>query len=400
MRSIIQLSTLEEAIISTNTTFNLPSFQCLKIYKKMNTKTYTLLILSIILTTYISEAQIQQIDDGTIHVPSFILPESQFLSDETKSILKEHRAYKVKALNEMQRACPSPKEGASLEERKQYRECLASHFYTTPLYKKTISRYPIDIKIDTINGVYTEVFMPKEGIAKENQNKVLINLHSGAFQFDSRTASRIESIPIAVLSGIKVISIDYRMGPEYQFPAASEDVAAVYKSLLEEYKPQNIGIYGTAAGGQLASQALAWFQKENLPNPGAVGMIGMAAAEPRPKTDSMYIISAIEGYEGTAPFTVFEPYYGSDPDFDDPLLVPLSSKKILSKFPPSLLIVSTRDFHMSSVVYTHTQLVKLGVEANLHVWEGIGHVFTANVELPESREAFDVIVNFFKKHLH
>lgn len=114
----------------------------------------------------------------------------------------------------------------------------------------------------------------------------------------------------------------------------------------------------------------------------------------------MHIVSAIEGHHGIAPFTVFEPYYGSDPDFDDPLLVPLNSKKILSKFPPSLLIVSTRDFHMSSVIYTHTQLVKLGVEADLHVWEGVGHVFTENVELPESKEAFNVIVNFFKKHLY
>ncbi|MEE9362242.1 MAG: alpha/beta hydrolase [Cellulophaga sp.] len=125
----------------------------------------------------------------------------------------------------------------------------------------------------------------------------------------------------------------------------------------------------------------------------------MAAAEPRPKTDAMHIVSAIEGYQGIAPFTVFEPYYGPNPDFNDPLLAPLKSEEILSKFPPSLLIVSTRDFHLSSVVYTHTQLVKLGVKADLHVWEGLGHVFTANVELPESREAFAVIVNFFKKHL-
>ncbi|MEE9362243.1 MAG: alpha/beta hydrolase [Cellulophaga sp.] len=229
----------------------------------MNTKTYILLILSIILTTNLCEAQIQQIDDdGTIHVPSFLLPDSEFLSDESKLILKEQRAHKAKSWNEMKRACPPLKKGVSLEERKQYRECLALHFYTTPLYKKTIARYPIDITIDTINGVYTEVFIPKEGIKKENQNKVLISLHSGAFQFDSRTASRIESIPIAALSGIKVISIDYRMGPEYQFPAATEDVVAVYKALLEKYEAKNIGIYGTAGGGQLTTQALAWFQKK------------------------------------------------------------------------------------------------------------------------------------------
>ena len=360
---------------------------------------YTLLIVTI-LTTYLCKAQTQQInEDGTIEVPSYILPESEFLSDESKAVLKEHRAYKVKSWIAMERACPTLKEGASLEERKQYRQCLATHFYTTPLYKKTIARYPINITIDTINGVYSEVFTPKEGIKKENQNKVLISLHSGAFQFDARTASRIESIPIAALSGIKVISIDYRMGPEYQYPTATKDVVAVYKALLEKYEPKHIGIYGTAGGGQLVSQALAWFQKENLPTPAAVGMIGMAAAEPRPKTDSMHIVSAIEGYQGIAPFTVFEPYYGPNPDFNNPLLVPLKFKEILSKFPPSLLIVSTRDFHLSSVVYTHTQLVKLGIEADLHVWEGVGHVFTENVELAESREAFNVIVKFFKKQL-
>ena len=50
------------------------------------------------------------------------------------------------------------------------------------------------------------------------------------------------------------------MAPEYQFPTASEDVAAVYKALLRKYRAQNIGIYGCSAGSLLAAEALAWFQ--------------------------------------------------------------------------------------------------------------------------------------------
>ena len=61
-------------------------------------------------------------------------------------------------------------------------------------------------------------------------------------------------------------------------------------------------------------------------------------------------------------------------DPNDSLVVPLRSQAVLSQFPPSLLISGTRDFALSSVVYTHSQLVKLGVEGDLHIWEGLGHV--------------------------
>ncbi len=338
-------------------------------------------------------------EDGTIHVPAYLLPESSFLSKESRAIIKKQHEDDAKFYKERSIACPYP-ENPTEKELRAHEECNRQQYYTTPIYRNALARYPVKIEIDTINEVYTEVFTPIEGIKEENRDRVLISLHSGAFLYGSRTFSRLESIPIAHLAGIKVISIDYRQGPKNKFPAASQDVTTVYKELLKEYKPEKIGIYGYAAGGALTSQALAWFQKENLPPPAAVGLICMAAASPRPKTDSMHMISATLGHDGIAPFTYFEPYYGSNPDFDDPLLVPLNSTKILSEFPPSLLIVSTRDFHLSSVAHTHSQLVKLGVEAELHVWEGLGHVFLDNTELQESRDAYNVIVNFFNKRLN
>ena len=57
------------------------------------------------------------------------------------------------------------------------------------------------------------------------------------------------------------------------FPAASEDIAAAYRALLKDHRPENIGLYGCSAGGTLAAQAVAWLQKEGLPRPGAIAMI-------------------------------------------------------------------------------------------------------------------------------
>jgi acetyl esterase/lipase len=69
-------------------------------------------------------------------------------------------------------------------------------------------------------------------------------LHGGAFLWGAHSGGLVESIPVASVGKMKVISVDYRQGPEAAFPAASEDVAVVYTALLKHYKPRNIGIYG------------------------------------------------------------------------------------------------------------------------------------------------------------
>jgi len=71
----------------------------------------------------------------------------------------------------------------------------------------------------------------------------------------------------------------------------------------------------------------------------------------------------------------------------------------MSKFPPSLLVAATRDKALSSVVYTHSLLVAQGVEAELHVWEGLGHAFFYDPDLPQSREVYAVVIKFFDTHL-
>ena len=58
-----------------------------------------------------------------------------------------------------------------------------------------------------------------------------------------------------------------------------------------------------------------------------------------------------------------------------------------------------RDFQLSSVVTTHAQLTRLGVKADLHVFEGMEHFLMFNPEFPETREAYNVIVRFFDEHL-
>jgi acetyl esterase/lipase len=206
---------------------------------------------------------------------------------------------------------------------------------------------------------------------------------------------------VAGYGRIKVVSIDYRLSPKYKFPAAAEDAVAVYKELLKTYKPQNIGIYGCSTGATLTAVAVARFQKEGLPRPGAIGLFSEGAIQDdHGEGDSYYIGPATMA--GTIPTanepSKLSPYMvGTDPH--DPLVAPVVSLDVLPKFPPTLLISGTRDAWLSSVLYTHSRLVKTGVEADLHIWDGVWHSFYFDVTLPEWKEAYDVIIRFFEKHL-
>jgi acetyl esterase/lipase len=72
---------------------------------------------------------------------------------------------------------------------------------------------------------------------------------------------------------------------------------------------------------------------------------------------------------------------------------------VLAAFPPTLVITGSRDFEMSAATYTHRRLLAAGVAAELIVWDGLGHGFFYDVDLPESRECFDSVSRFFQARL-
>lgn len=267
-------------------------------------------------------------------------------------------------------------------------------------------RYPVKIEERTIGGVFTQIVTPRDGIAAKNRDRVLLNVHGGGFVSGARTASLIESIPIASIGKIKVISIDYRMGPESKFPAASEDVAAVYREVLKNYIPRHIGLYGCSAGGMLTGMSIAWFEKHNLPNPAAIGIL-CASLGRMFAGDSAHLTGPLMGMQappaphpGVAPSSIEFPAYLGDADPSDPLVYPINSLDLLARFPPTLFITSTRGFEYSSAVDSCNALNHAGAVAELHVWDGLPHAFWYNSELPESREAYEVISRFFDRYLH
>jgi epsilon-lactone hydrolase len=319
--------------------------------------------------------------DGTIRVPAFTIPMSPLVSEQGRAAFLDRVEH------------PLPATPGDIQ---KTRRDVEEKFHK-PLLEHLNRLFSVNITPQVIGGVPTEVFVPKEGVSRKNIARVLINLHGGGFAVAARTGGQVESIPIAALGKIKVVSVDYREGPENKFPAGSEDVAKVYQALLKNYEPRSVGIYGCSAGGILATEALAWFQVHHLPTPGAVGIFG-AGAIADTTGDSLYTGALLTG-DGPPPPTSQPAAYFSSVNLRDPLVSPVFTPAVLAKFPPSLVISSTRDMELSDAVYTHTQLVKAGATTDLHVWEGMRHCFLYWPDPPESHEAWNVVVNFFDRNL-
>ncbi|MEZ0470747.1 alpha/beta hydrolase [Luteimonas salinilitoris] len=322
--------------------------------------------------------------DGSMALPPFTVPYSTFASPES---LQRFRQVLVESRQ-------SPGLDGGIE--------AARSFYArinTDRVERMKKLYPVELSTQTIAGVGADVAEPAGGIAPENRNRVLINLHGGAFLWGARSGALVEAIPVAAVGRIKVIGVDYRQGPEHVFPAASDDVATVYRELLKTYPAANIGIYGCSAGGLLTGEVVARLIEDDVELPGAIGTFCGSIAPLG--GDSSYVSPALSGDPvGSGPISITEhlPYF-KGADAGDPLVLPANSPDMLKQFPPTLLISGTRDFAMSSVLQSQRLLTNAGVETDLHVWDGMWHSFFSDPELPESKEAYAVIAAFFDRHL-
>ena len=324
-----------------------------------------------------------QQDPAAVEIPAFTLPPSDQLSEEAKVVLLRMRAARAPDL-----------QGDIAKQRAFYQK------YNDDRLVEMRRHFRTREERTSLGGVTVDVVTPATAIRAGNADRILINVHGGAFMWGSGSGALVEAIPIAATMEIRVITVDYRLTPEHRYPAASKDVTAVYRALLKQYRPENIGIYGCSAGGVITAQSVAWIRKQGLPRPGAIGTFcGTAAGF---SGDSPYLAGPIA--EGNAPPTgplpkLLPTAYMAGVAGEDATAYPLLSEAEVKAFPPTLLLAGSRDFAASALTLAHRRLAAAGVPSELFLFDGLPHAFFVWPDMPESMEAYRVIARFFDTHL-
>lgn len=283
----------------------------------------------------------------------------------------------------------------------QWKEIVAKGegVVTKSLIDSANKLFTVDVKAEEVAGVKTHTVTPKT-IPEKNRDRILVYVHGGGYILNGGEGSVPEAMAMAHYGQISVISIDYRMLPDYPFPAGLDDVITVYKEVLKKYKPENIGMFGTSAGSGLAAAAMFKMRELNLPQPAVIGL-GTPFIDVTKTGDSYSTNQDIDNflvtYDGMLK-SIAKLYSGSH-DMKDPLISPIYGD-FSQGFPPTILTSGTRDLFLSNTVRTHQKLREAGIEAYLQVFEGCSHAFYLQVlDSPESKLAYLEMVRFFDKHL-
>jgi epsilon-lactone hydrolase len=117
----------------------------------------------------------------------------------------------------------------------------------------------------TANGVKAEW----TATPKDARDAALLYLHGGGYVIGSLDSHRHLAAEAGRAAGIAALALDYRMAPEYPFPAAVDDALASYRFLLGRgISPGRVAIAGDSAGGGLVVAAMLAIREAGLPQPG------------------------------------------------------------------------------------------------------------------------------------
>jgi len=310
---------------------------------------------------------------GTVHITR-VVPVPETISPEAQKRLRQ----------------PEKDLSTNFAERR-----AATDSWQTHAGKESLAAYPAKIESMTIAGVPVRNVTPLDR-SPFHPDWVLLNVHGGGFNSDS--GSLTESIPMANLMHVRVVSVLYRLAPEHPFPAAVDDTVAVYRELLKTYKPTHIALYGTSAGAILTAETAVRLKQLHLPLPAALGIFsGMGDFSQPGDSQAMY---GLRGLASDIPLPGAgqknSDYVGST-NPRDPVLSPLYAD--LHGMPPTLFITSGRDMLLSGTTILHRAFLRSGVDARLVVFEALDHTFWNDISLPETKETYALICDFFSGQL-
>jgi acetyl esterase/lipase len=262
--------------------------------------------------------------------------------------------------------------------------------------EKVVERFEPTIQATMICDVPVLDIKPK---GWEKSNKIAVYVHGGGFTMSSAEVQKFGAVPLADMSGLRVISVDYKHAPFASHKEILNQVVSVFKGLKDMgISLKDVVAYGDSSGANLVAAATLKMRDEQIGVPAAVifwsGWMDLTLSGDTCSTlEAQDPILSIDSLRKCALA------YAPQQEHTNPLVSPLFGD-FTKGFPPTLIQVGTKEMLASDSIRLFTKLKAARQDVEFDMQEGVWHaipVFTW--ELPEGTEALKITTAFIRKHL-
>jgi acetyl esterase/lipase len=269
-----------------------------------------------------------------------------------------------------------------------------------PLLEQMLTSQPLPADVRTTPGDLGGIAVVFIDIADVEPRGTIFHIHGGGFALGSAAGSVGLASSLARKTGMRAVSVDYRLAPEHPYPAGLQDVTAAYRALLEQAgSAAHVVVSGESAGGNLAVELLVAGKADGLTMPAAALLLSpmtdltATGSSYAGKADVDPAISAQAIRTRTADYLA-----GTDTDRSDPLVSPIFAD--LSGLPPLLIQAGSHEVLLDDATRLAVKAATDDVAVILDITPGVPHVFQAFAALLDEGDiALNRAARFIKDHI-
>lgn len=243
-----------------------------------------------------------------------------------------------------------------------------------------------------IGGTVSELLLPEN----VKDDVVILYIHGGGFVSGCASASRAYCSALALYSGYRVISAEYRLSPESTFPDGIDDCYNILRTIRKKYPNSKLVLAGESAGGNL-SLALALKARDR----GRRSIAAVIAHSPLVDFTGILDRSVHEIDDFTVKAGFIKPmriaYVGSS-DPANPYVSPVYGD--YNNFPPVFLTCDYNETLFADSMAIYKKCKEAGTPVKMVQMKGAFHAYaTMGTRTPETERILVENINFIENHL-
>ncbi|MDY6832835.1 MAG: alpha/beta hydrolase [Thermodesulfobacteriota bacterium] len=263
--------------------------------------------------------------------------------------------------------------------------------------RRLINRVPAFVSIQQVDAGGVPGEWVTAGSAVDSK-RIIFYLHGGGYFFCSPQTHRAVTWRLSRETKARVLSLDYRMVPEYTVDDCRTDAVKAYCWLLDQgHDPADIVIGGDSAGGGLTLLTLQALKQKAVPLPRAAFCLSPFADMSR--TSPTFITNAKKSHLfHVNALRKVETYLSAGRDPYDPAISPAFGD--FSGLPPLFIQAADTELLLHDSLLVARNALKAGVPVELNIWHNLPHVFSVFADiLPEGKRGIKQIAGFVNRHL-